>query len=122
MDTELGARRRVSDPPPTVHPPLTCDIKAQDCDDGLGCYAVEHFQTACGLSRGFAKDADCLEATDCAPGLACASSNSSASTFQCEPYCDPSDGATNGCSTACANSYKLLTIDNVTVTGICLAP
>jgi hypothetical protein len=120
MDTRLGPRRSASDPPPTLRTPMGCDIDAQDCGNGMGCYVVEHYQTACALSRGLARGAACEHQNDCAAGLACSPSTLAPDTTACAPYCNPDDSAANACASTC--EWTAIDVDGTVVAGLCKAP
>jgi len=118
MDTRLGPRRKASDPTPTVRIPSGCDLEAQDCGSGMGCYVAEHYQTVCALSRGLTKGTACEHQNDCAAGLACSPSTSAPSTAACEPYCNSDDSAANACSGMC----EWTPIEGNSMAGLCQAP
>jgi hypothetical protein len=103
MDTRLGPRRRLDDPPDEVpdRPMGGCDVLLQDCDAGSGCYDPD--VPVCLPSGGAALAAPCVDDEDCAPGLGC---DTVGATPLCSPYCDPADDtAALACAALCPGAF-----------------
>ena len=119
LDTELGARRAVSQPPPAERAPLECDVLQQNCPRAeLSCN--EYFPPLCALSGGLGEDQPCDATFACAPGLECMRSASNQSQFSCKPYCDPQGNAASSCQALCpGQSVEFKTMDGVTASAAC---
>lgn len=125
MDTRLGRRRRVDEPPderpdPKVKP-SECDVLEQDCSDGMGCYDPD--QPVCLGSGGLAIGETCNNNDECRPGAGC--TFGSGSSFLCAPYCDPTEESTSkvACSSLCPGAFATF-VDSDTfanTVGICMA-
>jgi hypothetical protein len=123
LDTELGPRRAIDEPPPPPRERFVCDLIAQDCPrPELACYDFSpHF---CALSGAVALDQPCDRPYQCAPGLDCYSGPSDPNAYVCRPYCDPDDDTSSAaCQTLCAGS-KIVVNDGAgtTLGAICPAP
>jgi hypothetical protein len=105
MTTTLGARRKQNDPVPAPRPAQTCDPLAQDCGRAeLACHAGE--QNYCTLAGNAGKDTPCSTNSICARGLDCISNDAAATSYVCEPYCDPNNAAAaNGCDALCPGNF-----------------
>jgi len=120
VDTRLGPRRAVSDAAPGLRVPSQCDLLAQDCGDGRGCFFRDYVPT-CGVSRGAERDDSCAVDTDCAAGLACIPSGTTG-MFACEPYCTTAGNNSESCDAQCTVYHALVTQDNVVVADVCQPP
>lgn len=119
LDTTLGPRRSVNDPPPEVRTPKRCDLYLQDCDGEKACYFFES-GNACGLSGEGVRDEPCTENTECALGFECSPSIDGA-RYACEPYCSLDAQAPDACVNTC-NAWLLVDADDVEVGAVCRAP
>ena len=119
LDTRLGPRRTASDPPPEEVPLPNCDLIAQDCGDGIGCYGNGQ-QPLCALQgpSGVGEPCDGY-GFDCARGLDCRFDKAGTSTY-CSPYCDPEDPSSPiYCQTLCPDYIVLGTSDGKVLAGAC---
>lgn len=120
LDTVIGSRRDVADPPPPDRERFVCDPIAQDCDHGLGCYF--HRLPLCAASDGLELDEPCDAEFACAPGLDCVSSAEAPDEYFCEPYCDANDPESPlACDTLCPDNYFSDTdVDGNVLASVCL--
>jgi hypothetical protein len=103
MSTTLGPRRSAAHPVPDPRPALTCDLLAQDCPDGLTCYALP--TTVCAVPGPAAIGDTCSSVLACAPGGLCVAPDSS-SPLSCRKLCDwKNNGAANACQTLCPSTF-----------------
>ncbi|NOZ00670.1 MAG: hypothetical protein GXP54_02115 [Deltaproteobacteria bacterium] len=63
-------------------PIIPCDILAQDCPEGQGCYLSQTGISCVKTSKGLDLDATCEFANECKPGLVCVNA-------VCHKVCDP---------------------------------
>ena len=124
LDTLLGARRPVTEAPPTIRPPFKCDLIHDDCAPagaGLSCY-LQGQGSFCALPGNATRGQPCTQGPDCIAHNECQRGMASASAV-CEPHCDPNDATSpNACSKLCANFVSILNSDNQLLTGQCPAP
>lgn len=121
LDTELGPRRDVSDPPPAIRDRFVCDPIAQDCGrPELAC--VLYPPAFCVLSGGVELDQPCDAAYACAPGLDCVSGSDAPDEYFCEPYCDPTTTSSDtACDTLCPGNYLTMrSSEDELLGGLCL--
>lgn len=97
--------------------PLTCDVLAQDCGAGFGCYdpAAPYCRESQGLPAGSPctgwDNAECAAGADCVPAFV-------AGTATCTLYCDPTNpAATNACEQLCPGSSLEIYGDSLEVAG-----
>jgi hypothetical protein len=62
-----------------------CDVTAQDCGRGMGCYMLSG-EPVCTWAGSSMKEEKCAHLNACAPGLTCFRG-------RCQPYCDESPSA-----------------------------
>lgn len=121
LDTELGPRRDVSDPPPAIRDRFECNPMGQDCGrPELAC--VLHPPAFCVLSGGVELDQPCDAAYACAPGLDCVSGSDAPDEYYCEPYCDPTTTSSGtACETLCPGNYLTMrSAEDELLGGLCL--
>jgi hypothetical protein len=119
LDTRLGPRRSVDEPPPALRDPFNCDLLLQNCSPGKACYFFDS-GNSCGLARDGVRDEPCSTNTECAPGLEC-SPNGTGERYACEPYCSLDEQAPNACTALCA-AWLLTDEDGIDLAGVCRAP
>lgn len=106
MNTLLGARRKLANPPPPPRTQLTCDPLAQDCRPELACYPGGS-SGMCALAGSLTVNEACTTPYDCQPGLACVSI-SGAEGFRCSTICDHvALTGPQGCTTLCPGGYAI---------------
>jgi hypothetical protein len=120
VDTRLGPRRAVNDPPPALRVPATCDLLAQDCGVDRGCFFWNYVPT-CGVSHGAQRDESCATDPDCSAGLACVPSGTTGN-FSCQPYCTTTGSGSNACASECSSYHALVDKQSVVVAGVCEPP
>lgn len=119
LDTTLGPRRTLDEPPPELRIPKGCDLYEQDCDDDKACYFFES-GNRCGLAGGAVRDEPCVEHAQCAAGLWC-SYNTANTARACEPYCSLDTQAADACVNVCS-AWLLVDDDGVEIGAACRAP
>jgi hypothetical protein len=102
--------------------PLSCDVLAQDCGAGIGCYDPD--APFCRTSKGLPVGSPCTgwDNAECVPGAACASAFFTG-TPTCTRYCDPdSTTAANACDVLCpGRSFEVLN-ESLEVVGMQCRP
>lgn len=87
--------------------PVTCDVLAQDCTGGKGCYFIDaQGNTDCAANAGKTAGQSCQYINDCAAGLMCAGQPAT-----CLPFC-----ATDGTKTCTSGTCTSVGIG---VIGVC---
>jgi hypothetical protein len=119
LDTVLGPRRSVGDPPPALRTPKSCDLYSQNCGAEMACYFFES-GNACGFAGVGVRDEPCAVHTECAPGFECSASVDGA-RYACEPYCSLDMQASDACVNTC-NAWLLVDDGGVEVGAVCRAP
>ena len=119
LDTRLGPRRSVDDPPPAIRTPKNCDVNLQDCGAEKACYFFESGNT-CGLVGDGIRDEPCTVQSECALGFWC-SPNVDGTSQACEPYCSIDDQASDACVNLC-DAWLLVDDAGVEVGAACRAP
>lgn len=121
MDTRLGPRRAVTNPPPAPREPLKCDVLAQNCPrPELSCYVLAD-SGYCVLSQGVKHGEPCDSSFSCAPGLDCVASAQAPNDYRCEPYCDIGNAASgSSCSTLCSGDHVTFAANGKPTVGLCV--
>ncbi|PIE17490.1 MAG: hypothetical protein CSA66_05740 [Proteobacteria bacterium] len=92
--------------------PVACDIFAQNCDDGQGCYVIDtDGNTGCHSAGGQQAGASCQAVNDCAPGHLCAG-NPGTCSLVCEIDGDP---------TGCPDGEECAAVRGLSI-GVCVSP
>jgi len=92
--------------------PTTCDVLAQDCGAGNGCY--DPIASYCRKSAGIAVGQPCKgwDNGECEPGAVCKLDFAGGGS-KCARYCDPSNPASpKSCDTLCPNLFTDIVADN----------
>jgi hypothetical protein len=119
LETRLATRRRIDQPPyiPPGEPgaaEVACDLFAQQCPLGLGCYGAVHpvcMQPGTGI-----EGATCTTDTDCEPGSGCTALG------ECAEYCDVIGPLSpDSCSQRCGGAFTEITdpATSMVVSAIC---
>lgn len=115
MDTVLGPRRAVADPPPEPRPRFVCDVLAQDCDDGLACYNG----SVCALPGKVPEHESCNRGSDCKAGATCVFLGNPP-IGQCLRYCDGDDADSPlNCFKICGSPIRLVDENGNVIATVC---